>query len=103
MVRLVDGRHVIGHATDRYVILMLGNYVIGMIVELTVIRVICLRLNRLSNLGHVILVMIDPLQMWFLIDLQNKQSIHTLIVERFDIFELLIILRKTQSLVITRL
>jgi len=83
MVRLVDGRHVIGHATDRYVILMLGNYVIGMIVGLTMIRMICLRLNSLSDLGHVILMMIDPLQMRFLIDLQNKQAIHTLIVEHF--------------------
>lgn len=38
MIRLVDGRHVVGHATDRYVILVLGNYVIGMVVGLNVIR-----------------------------------------------------------------
>lgn len=40
MVRLVDGRHVVGHATDGYVILMIGDYVIGMIVRLYVIHVI---------------------------------------------------------------
>lgn len=79
MVRLVDGRHVVGHATDRYVILMLGDYVIGMVVGLNVIRVIRLRLNRLRDLGHVILMMIDPL-VWFVIDLQVKQAIRTLII-----------------------
>jgi len=68
MIRLVDSRHVVGHATDRYMILVLGDYVIGMVVGLNVIRVIRLRLNRLRDLGYVILVMIDPL-VWFLIDL----------------------------------
>lgn len=80
MIRLVDGRHVVGHATDRYVILVLRNYVIGMVVGLNVIRMIRLRLNRLRDLGHVILMMIDPL-MWFLIDLQIKQAIGILIVD----------------------
>lgn len=61
----------VGHATDRYVILMLGDYVIGMIVGLDVIHVIRLRLDRLCNLGYVILVMINLLE-WLLIDLQIK-------------------------------
>lgn len=78
MIRLIDGRHVVGHATDRYVILVLRNYVIGMVVGLNVIRMIRLRLNRLRDLGHMILV-IDPL-MWFLIDLQVKQAIHISII-----------------------
>lgn len=71
MIRLVDGRHVVGHATDRYVILMLGDYVIGMIMGLDVIHVIRLRLDRFCNLGYVILVMINLLE-WLLIDLQIK-------------------------------
>lgn len=71
MVCLIDSRHVVGHAPDRYVILVLGDYVIGMIVGLNVIHVIRLRLYRLCDLGHVILVMIDPL-VWLLIDLQIK-------------------------------
>lgn len=74
MIRLVDGRHVVGHATDRHMILVLGDYVIGMVVGLNVIRVIRLRLNRLRDLRHVILVMIDPL-VWFVIDLQIKRAI----------------------------
>lgn len=74
MIRLVDGRHVVGHATDGYVILMLGDYVIGMIVSLDVIHVIRLRLDRLRNLGYVILVMINLLE-WLLIDLQIKYII----------------------------
>lgn len=78
MIRLIDSRHVVGHAPDRYMILVLGNYVIGMIVGLNVIRVIRLRLYRLGDLGHVILMMIDPLE-WFLIDLQIKQAIRTLV------------------------
>lgn len=73
MVCLVDRRHVIRHATDRHVILVLGNYVIGMVVGLNVIRgdMIRLRLNRLRDLRHVILVMVDLVQR-LLIDLQNR-------------------------------
>lgn len=76
MVRLVDGRHVVGHAPDRHVILVFGYYVIGMVVGLNVIRMIRLRLNRLCDLGHVILMMIDPL-VWFMIDLQTEKAIRT--------------------------
>lgn len=78
MIRLVDGRHVVGHATDRYVILMLGDYVIGMIMGLDVIHVIRLRLDRFCNLGYVILVMINLLE-WLLIDLQIKYIILSMI------------------------
>lgn len=80
MVRLVDGRHVVGHATDRYVVLVFGDYVIGMVVGLNVIRVIRLRLNRLRDLGHMILVMIEPL-VWLLLDLQIKQAIHISVID----------------------
>lgn len=74
MIRLVDSWHVVGHATDRYVILMLGDYVIGMIVRLDVIHVIRLRLDSLRHLGYVILVMINLLER-LLIDLQIKYII----------------------------
>jgi len=73
MVRLVDGRHVVRHATDRYVILMLGNYVIGMAVRLDVIHVIRLRLDRLCDLRYVTLVMVYLLER-LLIDLRARQD-----------------------------
>lgn len=76
VIRLVDGRHVVGHATDRYVILVLGYYVTDMIVRLDVIHVIRLRLDRFRDLGHVILVMVDLLQR-LLIDLQVIYIIYT--------------------------
>lgn len=75
---MVNSRHMVGHATDRYVILVLGGYVIGMIVQLDVIGMIRLRLNRLRDLRHVIFVMIDFVE-WLLIDLQIKQFIVNII------------------------
>lgn len=76
MIRLVDRRHVVGHATDRYVILMLGDYVIGMVVVRLnhVIHVICLRLNRLCDLRHVVLVMVYLLKR-LLINLRIKSPL----------------------------
>lgn len=67
----------VGHATKRHVVLVLGNYVIRVIVRLYVVRggVIRLRLNTFRDLGHVIFVMVDFLER-LLIDLQVKQIIH---------------------------
>jgi len=65
---------VVRHATDRYVILMLGNYVIGMAMAgLDVIHVIRLRLDRLRHLRHVTLVMVYLLER-LLIDLRARED-----------------------------
>lgn len=96
MIRLVDDRHVVGHATDRYVILMLGDYVIGMIVGLDVIHVIRLRLDRFCNLGYVILVMINLLE-WLLIDLQIKYQVNKFISKSKFEENLLFILKNVNS------
>lgn len=50
----------VGHATERHVILVLGNYVIRVVVRLDVVRggVIRLRLYGFRDLGHVIFVMV---------------------------------------------